>query len=130
MKVIIGEDKFYSPFLAGMGIIGVIVLRLMQYPFYGFSYLIDPKNWFDYEPYRALIKDPLIFPMLFLYSKEDRLMPYKDVEQFASTRESLGTKVTVRCFDGSAHVSHFLKYPKEYTSAIDEFLNSNSCKQK
>lgn len=100
----------------------VITLRLLQYPLYAVRYVAKPNGWFDYNHYRALKNDRLIFPQMFLYSKEDRLMPYKDVESFASHRKELGVDVSCHCFNGSAHVSHYMTFPKLYTEIIDKFL--------
>lgn len=66
--------------------------------------------------------DRRTFPQLFLYSKEDHLLPFKDVEKFAKERKKQGVDVTSHCFEGSDHVSHFVKFPQLYLDLVDKFL--------
>lgn len=123
LKEVFGKDKIHSSFLASLTITFFVVFRVLQFPFEAFRYLVNGKNsWYGYDSYKALMRERILFPHLFLYSKEDRLMPYKDVEKFAMKRREQGADVITHCFKGSDHVSHFLMYPKLYCELIDKFL--------
>ncbi|XP_063697883.1 transmembrane protein 53-A-like [Culicoides brevitarsis] len=114
LKEIIGKDKIYSSLVASSLIFGVICIQILKYPFQ--AYLAD-KN-----PYEGLLQDQRNFPQLFLYSKEDKLMPFEDVEKFIKARKKLGIDVTSNCFNGSPHVSHYLMFKDAYLTLIDDFL--------
>lgn len=68
--------------------------------------------------------DPKFPPSLMLYSKKDNYVSYRHLEdniipQFRNANRDLVAK----CFEGSKHVSHLIKYPKEYTSLVLDFLD-------
>ena len=70
-------------------------------------------------------KMPLKNPELFLYSKGDMLVPYQDITKHIGNRESqLGQagKVFSKCWEDSSHVSHYKKYPEQYTELLDKFI--------
>ena len=45
-------------------------------------------------------------PRLYVYSKEDLLIPHRCIEQHAVAARDLGIAVTLEEFKGTAHVSH------------------------
>ncbi|KAL3270873.1 hypothetical protein HHI36_021388 [Cryptolaemus montrouzieri] len=47
------------------------------------------------------------WPQHFIYSKADILIPYQDVEYFASYRKSQGIDVTLKCYEDTPHVRHY-----------------------
>jgi len=57
-------------------------------------------------------------PRLYLYSKEDAIINWKDIESNAVTTVSRGYQVDRKLFKGSAHVGHMRKWPEEYWKAI------------
>ncbi|ODN04461.1 Transmembrane protein [Orchesella cincta] len=61
---------------------------------------------------------------LFLYSDGDELIPCDKIERFAAIAEARGNKVEKVKFAGSEHVLHYRKYPKEYGSAVTQFVRS------
>lgn len=123
VKEVIGKDKIYSSLLASLGLTGVILYHLFQYPVKAFQYLTnDPRYKIETDPFKASMVDRRTFPQLFLYSKEDHLLPFKDVEKFAKERKKQGVDVTSHCFEGSDHVSHFVKFPQLYLDLVDKFL--------
>ncbi|XP_023333025.1 transmembrane protein 53-like isoform X1 [Eurytemora carolleeae] len=63
------------------------------------------------------------WPVLFLYSKADTLMPWKYVAGVVQRLKPHRTVYENR-FEKSGHVAHFKTYPEEYTAAIKKFLNS------
>ncbi|KAH3731966.1 DUF829 domain-containing protein [Pelomyxa schiedti] len=59
---------------------------------------------------------------LFLYSDTDRLVPYTNVEKFASLQRYHGHSVRLEKFIGSHHVAHLLHSPQHYTDSVNKFL--------
>jgi hypothetical protein len=57
---------------------------------------------------------------LYLYSKEDDLIFWKDIENHAAMARSAGYSVDSTMFEGSGHVSHMRTSPEQYWSAIEE----------
>lgn len=65
---------------------------------------------------------PLNGPELFLYSEADILSDYKVIAEHIDHRKSQGAHVFSKCWQDSPHVSHYLKYPEEYTEVLENFL--------
>lgn len=57
-------------------------------------------------------------PRLYLYSKADDMVSWKDVEEHATTAVSKGLNVSVECFEDTPHVAHARKYPDRYWAAV------------
>ncbi|KAF5125663.1 Transmembrane protein 53 [Metarhizium anisopliae] len=55
---------------------------------------------------------------LYLYSKEDDLIGWEDIESNVAEARALGRKADTEMFDGSGHVEHMRKFPKQYWAAI------------
>ena len=70
----------------------------------------------------ASFRDTSIRKVLMLYSKADKLIDYRAVEDFADRAEAAGLEVTRQLFDGSVHVAHMRTYPELYKKAILKFL--------
>ena len=66
-------------------------------------------------------KIPLKCPQLFLYSKADHLAFCDNIEEHMNDRKAMGIKVFSKCWDDSAHVQHYMKYPEEYVKLLDKF---------
>lgn len=56
---------------------------------------------------------------LYLYSKEDDLIGYEDIESHAAEARRLGWEVDTEVFSGSGHVGHMRKFGEQYWQAID-----------
>ncbi|KAI1297724.1 hypothetical protein HDE_04501 [Halotydeus destructor] len=65
-------------------------------------------------------------PALMMYSNRDKIGNPQGNERLGSSWEKRGINVTYKNFDKSAHVQHFIKYPKEYLAQIDNFLSKLS----
>lgn len=63
-------------------------------------------------------------PHLYVYSKDDRLTPYRYLEELVQHRKRLFGKDMTRSlvFDSSPHCQHFRTHQVEYTSAIIGFV--------
>ncbi|KAI4502598.1 hypothetical protein M0802_002510 [Mischocyttarus mexicanus] len=61
-------------------------------------------------------------PALFLISNTDPVGLVSSNMRVRDSWDSSGTKTYVKIFDGSPHVGHYLKYPKEYVEELNAFL--------
>lgn len=57
---------------------------------------------------------------LYLYSKEDDLISYEDIEAYVAESKERGYVVRTELFDGSGHVGHMRKHPEQYWEAIKD----------
>lgn len=57
---------------------------------------------------------------LYIYSKEDDLIGYEDIETHAAETRGLGWKADTQVFQGSGHVGHMRKAPEQYWKTIME----------
>ena len=64
------------------------------------------------------------WPILFLYSKEDKLLSWKYLELVIKTKKSTDRRVESHLFDGSGHVAHFKRHPALYTQLVKTFIQS------
>lgn len=55
---------------------------------------------------------------LYLYSKEDDVIPWEHVVKHGAEAEKEGYTISETVFDGSTHVGHMRKFPQEYWTAI------------
>uniref|UniRef100_A0A7I4XTY1 Transmembrane protein 53 n=1 Tax=Haemonchus contortus TaxID=6289 RepID=A0A7I4XTY1_HAECO len=60
--------------------------------------------------------------LLFLYSREDKLIRYKYVKRFLDHQKSLGRDVVEVVFTNSEHVQHLRTHPEQYRSSCIEFV--------
>ncbi|GAA5977917.1 hypothetical protein JCM5350_006266 [Sporobolomyces pararoseus] len=66
-------------------------------------------------------------PRLYLYSKIDELIPYKDVEAHArQAEEELGIKVKKEKFEKTSHVGHMRGDPERYWKSVEELWKSSA----
>ncbi|XP_069794810.1 transmembrane protein 53 [Narcine bancroftii] len=72
--------------------------------------------------YDALKVDPSRWPQLFLYSKADKIILYRDVEGMIKTRELLNIDVESIDFITSQHVNHFREFPEKYSNKCISFF--------
>ena len=69
-----------------------------------------------------MCKDPASCSQLYLYSVQDAVIPYSEVEQLIAVRRSRGVQVFTQRWDDSAHVAHFVAHPETYVMACLDFL--------
>lgn len=79
----------------------------------------------DRGPLQGLIDEQTaVWPHLFLYSKEDNIIPVEDIEMFAQYRqEKFNCPVRKICFENSEHVKHFISHPAYYVQCVCKFIN-------
>ncbi|XP_064415728.1 transmembrane protein 53 [Latimeria chalumnae] len=91
----------------------VLFLRILLYP---------ATRRFNENHYDAMKKDPSRWPQLYLYSKADQVIRSRDVERMLKLRQEQGVLVEAVDFASSEHVSHFRRFPKEYSARCVGFL--------
>lgn len=55
---------------------------------------------------------------VYLYSKEDEIIGYKDLEENVAHAKTLGYSVDLEMFEGSSHVGHMRLHPEQYWSKV------------
>ena len=65
------------------------------------------------------------WPLLFLYSKKDVMIPHLYISHVISTKRQQNPSriISAKLFDNSAHTAHLRKYPEEYKNEIKQFLD-------
>ncbi|XP_067846291.1 enoyl-CoA hydratase domain-containing protein 2, mitochondrial isoform X5 [Heptranchias perlo] len=97
--------------IAAFGLI--VLLRVVLYPVTQFVSL---------SSYDALKVDPSRWPQLYLYSKADKIISYKEIEAMIKIRKLLGIQVQSMDFNTSQHVNHFREFPETYSTKCISFL--------
>jgi len=70
-----------------------------------------------------------MWPLLFIYAKNDRLLSWRFVEEVARRQKSKGRYVLTTKFDRSGkggHVAHLKYHPEEYHQAVAQLLSHTS----
>lgn len=98
-----------------LGLFGFMVF-LVRIVLYSVTKYIH-KNHYD-----AMRDHPSAWPQLYLYSRADRVIRHRDVEQMVKAVKEKGVTVDSFDFGTSSHVSHFRDYPEEYSSRCLAFL--------
>ncbi|KAK7426907.1 hypothetical protein QQZ08_006655 [Neonectria magnoliae] len=57
---------------------------------------------------------------LYLYSKEDDLIPWDDIESYRAQATEKGYKTDAEMFEGTSHVGHMRMFPDKYWGAIQD----------
>jgi hypothetical protein len=64
---------------------------------------------------------------LYIYSKEDEIIYWKDVEEHAGAAAATGYIAEQKLFKGSGHVSHMKTWPEEYwETVLQAWINRNN----
>ncbi|XP_050302237.1 transmembrane protein 53 isoform X2 [Anthonomus grandis grandis] len=85
--------------------------------------LFASENVLSNNPFANLLNEKNRCPQLFIYSKNDDLIPHTDVEEFASHRKKRGVDVTTVCYDNSLHVKHLPENRESYVTSVFQFIN-------
>lgn len=75
------------------------------------------------NPFGDLIDEDHPWPQHFIYSKTDILIPFQDVEVFASYRKTKGTDVSLKCYQDTPHVRHYPYNKTSYVQSVFGFIN-------
>ncbi|XP_023016825.2 transmembrane protein 53 [Leptinotarsa decemlineata] len=87
------------------------------------SNCINPRPNFQSNPLENLKYEKNKWPQLFIYSKNDNLIPHTDIEYFADFRKKMGVDVTTICYDTSLHVKHLPENRQSYMKSVYNFIN-------
>ena len=87
------------------------------------------KNWYKYgsEEWAGLYllnKEKENWPLLFLYSKKDWMIPWTWVRDVVKAKQQQNPKRLIRekLFEDSPHVAHLRVYPEEYKRLVKDFV--------
>jgi Eukaryotic protein of unknown function (DUF829) len=76
----------------------------------------------------GLVSDPLQIPQLYVYGRDDPLVPASFIDEIVQERKRrMGSdRVLSICWDHSLHCGHLLKHPEEYSTVIKSLLTYES----
>ncbi|XP_060533469.1 transmembrane protein 53 [Cylas formicarius] len=81
------------------------------------------KKVFQTDPFEFLKDEVNRCPQLFIYSKNDHLIPHTDIEYFAEYRRKHGVDVKTICYERSLHVKHLPENRESYVNSVCSFIN-------
>ncbi|XP_051555957.1 transmembrane protein 53-like [Myxocyprinus asiaticus] len=91
----------------------VVLLRIVLYPV---------TKYFHKNHYDAMMEHPAPWPQMYLYSRADRVIRYKDVEKMVKALWEKGLTVESFDFITPAHVSLYRDCPEDYSNRCRTFL--------
>nr|CAI5866675.1 unnamed protein product [Callosobruchus analis] len=119
ISAILGGNVFYN---YTVSLIMTMFLSMIWF-YEVISNTIHPKTTFQSNPLENLKNEKNRCPQLFIYSKNDDLIPHTDIEYFADWRRKLGVDVTTVCYDRSLHVKHLAENRENYVKTVYNFIN-------
>ncbi|XP_043941276.1 transmembrane protein 53 isoform X2 [Protopterus annectens] len=91
----------------------IVILRVFLYPL---TKLIHEDH------YSVMSNDQSRSPQLYLYSRGDKVINYRHVENLVKKRQQMGVPVQSIDFVTSEHVNHYREFPDDYSSVCILFL--------
>ena len=85
------------------------------------KYLVSSKKELE-EVLPTLENSEIKSPQLVLFSKIDKLAPYKDIQNFINARKERGYDISYRLWEDSKHVAHMKTHTDEYVQLVDKFI--------
>lgn len=93
----------------------VFLLRVVLYPV---------TKHFHKNHYDAMMERPAPWPQMYLYSRADLVIRYRDVQKMVQSLQEKGMRVESFDFITPAHVSLFRDCPEDYSNRCRTFLKS------
>ena len=93
-------------------------------------YKVARVNWERFKeahksPGHHMLEKDGEFPLLFLYSEKDKLIPARFMDALVERqRDEFGRMVRAKNFGASGHVAHFKNFPDEYEEEIVRFMQA------
>ncbi|KAH8698214.1 hypothetical protein GQ44DRAFT_744244 [Phaeosphaeriaceae sp. PMI808] len=107
--------------------LGMAVLRVFLALWYLVETITATENIIDIM--RRGLNDRLLFTTqaarLYIYSMNDQMVPWSDVEAHASNASSIGYKVQTVRYVGSSHCGHIMQDEARYWAAVEQLWNSD-----
>ena len=112
----LGAARWFPwPFAVTQGLAAVFLGCL-----HGFGWLIGATSAAEFST--SAVNDPKLSEgsakRLYLYSKEDDIIHWEDIERHAADARQKGWSVTAEMFEGTPHVGHMRAHPEQYWAAI------------
>ncbi len=95
---------------------------------HGFGWLIGATSAAEFSTLAVnapRLSDPAA-KRLYLYSKEDDIIHWEDIERHAADAQAKGWRVSAEIFEGSPHVGHMRAHQKQYFGAIATAWNETN----
>ncbi|KAH8328731.1 hypothetical protein KR074_007850 [Drosophila pseudoananassae] len=124
ITAIYGRDKRCNCLTAIFITLTLSFMWFMEESFAAFKNFFVKSTPLHASPFCDLKKEANKFPQLFLYSKGDVVIPYKDVEKFIGLRRDQGIQVSSVCFEDAEHVKIYIKYPEQYVQCVCNFIRN------
>ncbi|KAF2076855.1 hypothetical protein CYY_001822 [Polysphondylium violaceum] len=93
---------------------------VLKYICAGYSKIVDVEKA-NNDFWNRLSKCPIPTPQLYIYSIDDAVTSYLDVERGIEIMKSQNINVRQLCFDQSLHVNHFSVHPMRYMKNVYQF---------
>lgn len=120
-----GVSAIAASFPPSLKFISTPVTFLVVVMFWVMSNIFRTKNVIE-QIREGLLDENVLskdMPRVYLYSEEDKLIYYPDVERHAASAEAAGYWVEKVKFERTGHVQHMMKEPKKYWAAVSDVLN-------
>ncbi|XP_034668710.1 transmembrane protein 53 [Drosophila subobscura] len=122
ITAIYGKEKRCNCISALVITIALSFMWFVEETFAAFKSLFSKSSPVHASPFCDLKNEANKYPQLFLYSKGDVVIPYKDVEKFIRLRRDQGIDVSTACFEDAEHVKIYTKYPEQYVQCVSTFV--------
>nr|AAL90375.1 RE54285p [Drosophila melanogaster] len=124
ITAIYGREKRCNCLAALVITITLSIMWFVEESISALKSLFVPSSPVRPSPFCDLKNEANRYPQLFLYSKGDIVIPYRDVEKFIRLRRDQGIQVSSVCFEDAEHVKIYTKYPKQYVQCVCNFIRN------
>ncbi|XP_034100832.1 transmembrane protein 53 [Drosophila albomicans] len=124
ITAIYGREKRCNCLTALAITLTLSIMWFLEETYVAFKSLFCKSTPVHASPFCELKNETNKYPQLFLYSKGDVVIPYRDVEKFIRLRQDQGIDVSSVCFEDAEHVKIYTKYPNEYVQCVCNFIRS------
>uniref|UniRef100_A0A0K2TUH9 CG8245 CG8245PAlike [Tribolium castaneum] n=1 Tax=Lepeophtheirus salmonis TaxID=72036 RepID=A0A0K2TUH9_LEPSM len=122
-QLILKSDPYYqglflymmSLYLLLYSLLCIIKAKIM-------SILGGAKRQTSYFDWMMRNEENVGVPYLFMYSKDDKIVFFKDIECVIHTKTNMGCNVTKICYDSGSHINHYEMNKESYVATIMSFV--------